>query len=187
MPAISKLTIEGCKSIRALRDLELRNLNVLIGANGAGKSNFIGFFRVLAEMFGERLQMHVQLRGGPDALLHYGRTTTDRIAAEFEFDQSEALPGESAVHADRYRFELEPRADHQEALSAIQARFETPEHINDSPETAPSKLLARILKPRYRKRLHGPDLTNGIGLDKIREKCPHSRQWFDRISTLEPL
>lgn len=78
-------------------------------------------------------------------------------------------------------------ADHQEALSAIQERFETPEHINDSPETAPSKRLARILKPRYRKRLHGPDLTNRIGLDKIREKCPHFRQWFDRISTLEPL
>lgn len=113
MPAINKLTIEGYKSIRALRDLELRNLNVLIGANGAGKSNFIGFFRMLAEMFGERLQMHVQLRGGPDALLHYGRKTTDRIAAEFEFDQSEALPGETAVHADRYRFELEPTADHR--------------------------------------------------------------------------
>ncbi|WP_116134742.1 AAA family ATPase [Trinickia diaoshuihuensis] len=113
MPAINKLTIEGYKSIRALRDLELRNLNVLIGANGAGKSNFIGFFRMLAEMFSERLQMHVQLRGGPDALLYYGRKTTDRIVAEFEFDQSEVSEGEAAVQADRYRFELEPTTDHR--------------------------------------------------------------------------
>ena len=115
MPAINKLTIEGYKSIHRLRDLELRNLNVLIGANGAGKSNFIGFFRMLAEMFGERLQMHVQLRGGPDALLHYGRKTTDRIVAEFEFefDQSEAPQEAGAVYADRYRFELEPTADNR--------------------------------------------------------------------------
>ena len=76
---------------------------------------------------------------------------------------------------------------HQEELSAVQARFATPEHINDSPETAPSKLLARILKPRYRKTLHGPDLANRIGLDEICEKCPHFRQWFDRIRALEPL
>jgi len=42
MAGVSKLTIAGFKSIRELRDFELRNLNVLIGANGAGKSNFIG-------------------------------------------------------------------------------------------------------------------------------------------------
>jgi predicted ATPase len=41
---IKKLTIEGFKSIRKLEDFELRSLNVLIGANGAGKSNFVGFF-----------------------------------------------------------------------------------------------------------------------------------------------
>lgn len=38
---IGKITIEGFKSIRSLRDFELRSLNVLIGANGAGKSNFV--------------------------------------------------------------------------------------------------------------------------------------------------
>lgn len=111
MPAINKLTIEGYKSIRELRDLELRNLNVLIGANGAGKSNFIGFFRMLAQMFSERLQMHVQVRGGPDALLHYGRKTTERIVAEFEFDRYETPGRASAIHADRYRFELAPTTD----------------------------------------------------------------------------
>lgn len=44
---IKKLTIEGFKSICKLEDFELRSLNVLIGANGAGKSNFVGFFRLL--------------------------------------------------------------------------------------------------------------------------------------------
>ena len=41
MVAIRKLSIEGFRSIRAIRDLELRPLNVLIGANGSGKSNFL--------------------------------------------------------------------------------------------------------------------------------------------------
>ena len=51
---IKKLTIEGFKSIRKLEDFPLRALNVLIGANGAGKSNFVGFFKLLREMIGQR-------------------------------------------------------------------------------------------------------------------------------------
>jgi predicted ATPase len=46
---IRKLTIEGFKSIRKL-ELELGPLNVLIGANGAGKSNLVSFFRLLQAM-----------------------------------------------------------------------------------------------------------------------------------------
>jgi predicted ATPase len=44
---IEKLTIEGFKSIRKLEDFQLGALNVLIGANGAGKTNFVSFFRFL--------------------------------------------------------------------------------------------------------------------------------------------
>ncbi|WP_250450102.1 AAA family ATPase [Caballeronia sp. ATUFL_M2_KS44] len=88
MPAISKLTIAGYKSIRELREFELRDLNVLIGANGAGKSNFIGFFRMLAEMHGQRFQLHVQREAGADAFLHYGRKQTKEIEATLDFDES---------------------------------------------------------------------------------------------------
>lgn len=61
---IKKLTIEGFKSIRKLEDFELRRLNVLIGANGAGKSNFVGFFRLLRELIEQRLQTTVGIEGG---------------------------------------------------------------------------------------------------------------------------
>jgi len=47
---LDKLTIKGFKSIRTLEDFELTNLNILIGGNGAGKSNFIDFFRMLRAM-----------------------------------------------------------------------------------------------------------------------------------------
>jgi predicted ATPase len=85
MPAISKLTIAGYKSIRELREFELRDLNVLIGANGTGKSNFIGFFRMLAEMYGQRFQLYVAKKGGPDAILHYGRRATRQVSGELAF------------------------------------------------------------------------------------------------------
>jgi predicted ATPase len=87
MAAVKKLTITGYKSIRELRDFELRNLNVLIGANGAGKSNFISFFRMLAEIVGQRFQLFVAVQGGPDALLHFSRQTTSEIHAEFNGEE----------------------------------------------------------------------------------------------------
>ena len=78
MPSVSSLTIKGYKSIRSLEDFPLGQLNVLIGANGAGKSNFINVFRLLQEIVDQQLQLHVPLQGGPDALLHFGRAVTER-------------------------------------------------------------------------------------------------------------
>jgi predicted ATPase len=74
--AVKKITVQGYKSIQSLPEFELRSLNVLIGANGAGKSNFISLFRLLNEIFEQGLQLYVQKQGGPDALLHFGRNTT---------------------------------------------------------------------------------------------------------------
>jgi predicted ATPase len=55
MSIVNSLTISGYKSIKELKNFELRNLNVLIGANGAGKSNFISLFRMLNEMYEQNL------------------------------------------------------------------------------------------------------------------------------------
>jgi predicted ATPase len=112
MAGVTKLTITGFKSIRELRDFELRNLNVLIGANGAGKSNFIGLFRMLAEMYEGRLQLYVQQQGGPDALMHFSRKTTDAIHAEFRFGDQ-----------DWYAFGLAPTNDNRLILSNEQFMF----------------------------------------------------------------
>jgi len=66
-------------------ELELRLLNVLIGANGAGKSNFISAFRLLNQLVEGHLQSFVGKAGGADALLHFGHKTTDRIGIELSF------------------------------------------------------------------------------------------------------
>ena len=96
---ISKLTIEGFKSIKRLDQLELRNLNVLIGANGVGKSNFISYFRMLGEMMGGRLQSWTQKQGSADRIVSYGVKETQRLKSFIEF----GLNG--------YQFELEPTVD----------------------------------------------------------------------------
>lgn len=85
MAQLNRLTIKGYKSIRALEGFELGGLNVLIGANGAGKSNFVSLFHMLAELVEGRLQLFVQSHDGPDALLHGGRRRTPEMQAEFYF------------------------------------------------------------------------------------------------------
>ena len=85
MAQLSRLTIRGYKSIRALEDFELRRMNVLIGANGAGKSNFISLFGMLAALVEQRLQLYVEEHDGPDALLFGSRKRTSQMDAEFYF------------------------------------------------------------------------------------------------------
>lgn len=87
MSKITRITVRGYKSIRALEAFELRDLNVLIGANGAGKSNFISLFRLLTAVSERRLQLYVQKQGGPDALLHRGRKHTEHMEYLIELDK----------------------------------------------------------------------------------------------------
>ncbi len=68
-------------------------------------------------------------------------------------------------------------------LLTIKAEFQTPELINNSPQTAPSKrILAAI--PTYKKTLHGPLIAADIGLDSMRQQCPHFHNWLQRIENL---
>jgi predicted ATPase len=85
---IRKLTIEGFKSIRKLEDFELGALNVLIGANGAGKSNFVGFFRLLRELIQQRLQTAIAVEGGADSCLFLGPKETLRFGAKLYFGRN---------------------------------------------------------------------------------------------------
>jgi len=81
---LSRIVLKGFKSI-ANCDLELSRVNILIGANGAGKSNFIGFFRMMGQLLEGNLQVFVSRQGGPDALLHFGRKTTEQLEFELYF------------------------------------------------------------------------------------------------------
>jgi predicted ATPase len=98
---LKTLTVRGYKSIRELESFEFQNLNILIGANGTGKSNLISLFRMLGALAQENLQVFVQKQGGPDSLLFGGRKRTPTMEADFSFGPN------------RYRITLEPTIDNR--------------------------------------------------------------------------
>ncbi len=107
MPRLDSIRIAGYKSIRD-QTIELQPLNLLIGANGAGKSNFIGVFRFLSEIFSGNLQRSVARAGGADRLLHFGRKRTERLLIELRFAQRELYSAELIpTAADRLAFDRE--------------------------------------------------------------------------------
>lgn len=85
MSAIHTLSIRGFKSICRLDNLRLSNLNVLIGANGVGKSNFVGYFRMLSELVEGRLQVWTRTQGGAERVLSYGIKETSAISTSIRF------------------------------------------------------------------------------------------------------
>jgi predicted ATPase len=85
MPNILKeIHIEGYKSIRSAQ-LKLNPLNVLIGANGSGKSNFIGCFKFLHLAVEQKLQQTVAKLGGAERLLYYGSKETPELKFQLDF------------------------------------------------------------------------------------------------------
>lgn len=69
-------------------------------------------------------------------------------------------------------------------LTHIRNNFQTPEEINDNPDTAPSKRL-KALFPFYNKPFYGMVISKRIGLDAIRKECPHFHQWVSRLENLQ--
>lgn len=68
-------------------------------------------------------------------------------------------------------------------LEKIRKSVSSPEEINEGPDTAPSKQILRC-SPYYRKTVHGPLVVNRIGLQTIREQCPHLNGWLTWIEHL---
>ena len=66
------------------------------------------------------------------------------------------------------------------SFQAIRDEFASPEEIDDSPVTAPSKRIATLV-PGYQKPTQGTFAIQAIGLDTIRAQCPHFREWLERL------
>lgn len=98
---VEALRVEGFKSLRLVEDLRLGQLNVVIGANGSGKSNLVSLFRLLSDIVAGRLQSAIARAGGPDRILHLGSRVTPSFTAFFKFRQN------------GYGFRLEPTVTNQ--------------------------------------------------------------------------
>lgn len=83
---LDTISIKGFRSIREITDLKLNPINLLVGANGAGKSNFVEIFAFLKSVRSGRMQQYVQIKGGgANAILYFGSKTTPQMGLVLSF------------------------------------------------------------------------------------------------------
>ena len=83
MNGITRLRVQGYRSLGDVT-LEFGQVNVVIGANGSGKSNLLSFLRLLPLLRTRSLRRFVADLGGADALLFRGGKITPELFAEIE-------------------------------------------------------------------------------------------------------
>lgn len=97
MPTLESLHVEGFRSLRDVRCQELPEYGVIIGANGAGKSNLLLAIRLLSYLASRSLQLFVLNHGGASALLHRGAKRTPRMTLELGLRDEAGPMGYRAV------------------------------------------------------------------------------------------
>lgn len=88
-PVLKSIEIEGLLSIRSAT-VRLGRLNVVVGANGAGKSNFVWAFELLGRLADQELGLFVGLNGGASDLLN-DRAARILLAADTSVGDYEAI------------------------------------------------------------------------------------------------
>jgi predicted ATPase len=99
--ALEHITVKGFKSIRSIERLPLTPINVLIGSNGSGKSNFISVFSFLHAIREGRLQTYVRAAGGAEQVLYFGSKVTEECEFHLAF----------LNEVSQYRIALRPTED----------------------------------------------------------------------------
>lgn len=130
MTAIREISIEGFRSIKEIKGLKLRPINVLIGANGSGKSNFLGaleLFRV-AVTTTYKMTEYVSRSGGADRLLHFGSKETSKIKFGV------ALGEDFDNHFADYSIEMHQAADDRLFCHVTQREASLPTHLAGTEE-----------------------------------------------------
>lgn len=111
---LKEIQIEGFTSIRSAT-VQLGQLNILVGANGAGKSNFIQALGLLGRIVAEELNYFVNLNGGASALLHQSASPAQvRLLLDAEPNAYEAT--------------LEPAANDELIFGHEQIYYQGPDH-----------------------------------------------------------
>ena len=88
---LKKIEIKGYKSISSEgQSIQFGDVTVLLGANGAGKSNLVSFFKLLNYMTTGSLQLFVGQQGYAESLLHYGAKVTPVMHAKLSFEDEKS-------------------------------------------------------------------------------------------------
>ena len=120
-----------------------------------------------------------QINSAYDAMPH-AALPNDRVFSYVQRHEFEAL-----LFSDVSAFARVPDIPRNaaSALADIRAQFASPEDINDSPDTAPSKRILRAF-PNYDKVADGSDVAAGVGLEAMRRECPRFAAWLTRLESL---
>jgi predicted ATPase len=91
MAKLTRIEIHGFKSIAGEgQSVDVGPITVLLGANGAGKSNLVSFLRMVNYMTTGGLQNYVADQGFADSLLYFGSKTTQEVSARLQFEDRNA-------------------------------------------------------------------------------------------------
>ena len=170
MPQLKSIRIAGFRSIKDMT-LELRPLNVLIGANGAGKSNLVAFFKLLNELMAGRLRQYIGETGRASANLHFGPKRTPQLEAEMAFavDHGTATYRMRLAHAagDTLIFAEEMLFFHQTGSSDPNVTVSTgvghqESRIGDEPAEKEEKTLKHLLNRCRVYHFHDTSPTSGV-------------------------
>ena len=148
--AIKYITIRSFRSIASVEKLELGPINVLIGANGAGKSNFVEAFVFIDEALDERLERlgnYVKAAGGAEKLLHFGSKTTKEIVLQLFFEGGEFLEStlSPAVGDSLYLREAQFRNQRPRSNSGPWRVY----HLHDTSSSSPMRKTAKVDDNRF--------------------------------------
>lgn len=90
---------------------------------------------------------------------------------------------EGILFSNPQSFQIIADQDIVNKISEIRKMYPTPEHINNSFETAPSKRLEKLI-PNYAKIKNGILISKDMGIDKMIDECPHFREWVEKSSAI---
>lgn len=161
------IKIEGFKSIKSAQ-LNLAPINILIGANGSGKSNFIQFFEFLNQLYDRKLREYIALRGA-EKILHKGSKITNKINAHISFNQGR----------NSYAFSLVKN----DADDAFIFKSETLSHDENSWNIAHYEKESRLKTTHVYRANHIIDYLNGLKKYHFHDTGSHAP--FNQMSHID--
>lgn len=94
--AITKIKVSNFKSFDEL-EIDLRPLNVVVGGNASGKSNFLEIFRFLRDLAGLGLENAISLQGGMEYLVNRQIGSSRPVTLDVHLDARPILAFEEGL------------------------------------------------------------------------------------------
>ncbi len=135
---LQHIRVKGFKSIANLK-LPMENINILIGANGAGKTNLISLFTFLGNLSQGKLRNYVEREGGAERFFHFGTKHTEQMMFDLKVGKN-----------NYYHVEFSPNLDDDSLVfNEEYCSYDKPERSNEKQDVAYSGNGPWLSEKRY--------------------------------------